>query len=285
MTVTSRDGTTLAFERRGGGPVLILIPAALSMRSGTAKLARLLSSGFTVVDYDRRGRGESTDTGPYSTSREVEDLEALIDAAGGAAYLFGSSSGAALALDAAARLGGKVCGVFVYEPPFIVDESRPPMPAGLSGEIQSLVSAGRRNEAVKRFFTAGMGIPKLAVSLMRWLMPGWSQMAAIAHTIPYDLALLAGTQDGRPLPADRWAASTAPTLVMVGSKSERFFHGGAQALAGLLPQAEYRVLSGGSHASVMMSPGALAEAIRRFFLQEKPNGRPRAVAANLRPLP
>ena len=122
----------------------------------------------------------STDTPPYAVGREVEDLEALIDAAGGSAYVFGSSSGAVLALEAASRLGHKVKGLFAYEPPFIIDDSRPPMPDDFAQQIDSLVAAGRRNDAVKLFFHKGMGIPAVFVTLMRLLMPGWSKMASMA---------------------------------------------------------------------------------------------------------
>lgn len=141
-------------------------------RGGTAKLAKHLSAHFTVINYDRRGRGKSTDTPPYSVVREVEDIEALIDSFGKPAFVFGSSSGAVLALEAANQLGAKVAKLFLYEPPFIVDDSRPPMPAGLSAEIRALAGAGSRNDAVKAFFAKGMGIPGFAVTLMRWLMPG-----------------------------------------------------------------------------------------------------------------
>ena len=267
-TVTSKDGTTIAFERSGAGPVIVLVEAALSDRKGTARLARRLSPRFTVVNYDRRGRGDSTDTPPYTVDREVDDIEAVIDASTGCAYLFGSSSGTVLALDAAHRLGRKVRGLVLYEPPFIVDDSRAPMAEGLAGEIDRLVAAGRRHDAVRLFFRQGMGIPGWAVRLMRWLMPGWSKMVRMAHTIRYDLTLLAGTQDGRPLPSGRWK-SEAPALVMVGGKSEPFFHSGAAAVAGLLPNAQHRSLEGRDHSAVVMAPKALAAEIVRFFLNER----------------
>src|SRR5512135_3840815 len=127
-TATSRDGTTIAFERLGSGPVIILVSPALGDRSGNANLAKVLTRNLTVINYDRRGRGASADTHPYAVAREVEDIEALLDAAGSPGYLFGSSSGAALALEAATGLGSKVKALFMYEPPFIVDDSRPPLP-------------------------------------------------------------------------------------------------------------------------------------------------------------
>jgi len=264
-SVTSKDGTTIAFEQSGTGPVVILVAAALSDRSGTSRLAEHLSSHFTVINYDRRGRGKSTDTQPYALEREIEDIEALVDATGHSAFLFGSSSGAALALEAANRLDGKVKKLFLYEPPFIVDDSRPPIPDDFSQQVIQLVSAGRRNDALKLFFTKAIGIPSFAVNLMRFLMPGWSKMAGMAHTIPYDIGVLAGTQTGKPLPPRRWTSVTAPILVVVGSKSEPFFHSGAKALTEMLPNTKYRSLEGTSHASVLMGPQAIAAVMHQFF--------------------
>ncbi|MCU1641413.1 MAG: alpha/beta hydrolase fold [Nocardia sp.] len=265
-TVTSKDGTRITFEQSGAGPVLIIVSAALADHSGTTKLAKLLTGNFTVVNYDRRGRGDSGDTQPYATEREIEDIAALIDASGGRAFLFGSSSGAVLALDATAELGARVGGVLLYEPPFIIDSSRPPVPEGLAEEAEQSVSADRRNDAVKLFFTKGMGMPAFAVTMMRLFMPGWSKMAAIAHTLPYDLAIVAGTQSGKPLPVERWAGVEAPILVAVGSKSPAFFHDGAKSLAESLPRTTYRSLTGDSHASVMMRPKGIAATASEFFL-------------------
>ena len=263
---TSKDGTIIAYEQTGTGPVVVLVAAALADRGGTRRLAGHLAEHFTVINYDRRGRGKSTDTQPYAPEREVEDIEALIDASGGAAFLFGSSSGSVLALDAASKLGSKIKRLFIYEPPFIVDDSRPPMPDDLIHQVSDLTSAGRRNDAVKLFFTKGMGIPGPAVALMRLFMPGWSKMAGMSHTLRYDLSLLAGTQTGKPLPAGRWAAVTAPILVEVGSKSEAFFHHGAESLARTLPNAHYLSLEGRDHSAVLLAPKALATAAEQFFL-------------------
>lgn len=267
--VTSKDGTSIAFDKTGQGPTLILVAAALSERSETEKLAKLLSPHFTVINYDRRGRGASGNTVPYAVEREVEDIEALIDAANESAYLFGSSSGAVLALEAANKLGNKVKGLFMYEPPFILDDSHPPVPDELIGEIDKLVATNQRNEAVKVFFNKVMGIPVVFVTMMRWFMPGWSKMAAIAHTIPYDLKILAGTQTGKPLPTNRWTSVQAPTLVVVGSKSEAFFHNGAKALADLLPNTQYHALEGGNHGTVVMNPKALVPVLVEFFLENR----------------
>lgn len=263
-TVTSKDGTSIAFYPAGAGPVVVLVAAALSDHSDASRLAELLAQHFTVINYDRRGRGASGDTPPYSVEREIEDIEALIDKAGGSAFVFGSSSGAILALDAASRLDGKITRLFLYEPPLIIDDSRPPLPSELSGEIDRLLAAGRRDEAVRLFFKKAMGIPGLFVTLMRF-MPDWSKMTAIAHTIPYDIQIIAGCQAGKPIPAARWSSASAPALVMTGEKSEPFFHAGARALADLLPKAEHRILQGQNHGALVVGTQALAPAMLEFF--------------------
>ena len=144
-TVTSKDRTLIAYEQTGTGPPVILVAAALADRGGARRLAGHLAGHFTVINYDRRGRGTSADTQPYAVHREVEDIDALIEASGGTALLFGSSSGAVLALDAANKLGSKVQRLFLYEPPLIVDDSRPPMPDDLIRDVNELSAAGRRN--------------------------------------------------------------------------------------------------------------------------------------------
>ena len=265
-TTTSKDGTLIAYEQTGKGPAVILVGSALADRGAAKRLGKHLSEHFSVINYDRRGRGKSGDTQPYDKAREVEDLEALIDAAGGTAFLFGSSSGAVLALDATSQLRPKVKSLFMYEPPFIVDDSRPPLPESLSTQIRQLVSGSQRDEAVRLFFTKGMGIPASAVTMMRWLMPGWSKMMGMAHTLPYDLAVLEGTQSGRPLPAQRWASANVPIMVMVGGKSEPFFHSGAKSLAALLPTVKYRILEGGNHGAVLFDAETLANEVAQFLM-------------------
>lgn len=265
-SIISKDGTVIAYEQTGRGPVVILVSAALADHRGATRLANNLAERFTVINYDRRGRGKSTDTQPYSVEREVEDIEALIDSSGGSAFLFGSSSGSVLALEAANHLGGKVKKLFMYEPPFIIDDSHPPIPAELTQQIGELVTSGQRSDAVTLFFSRGMGIPRVGVTLMRVLMPGWSKMAGMAHTLPYDLTILKGTQDGKPLPANRWTSVTAPTLIVVGSRSELFFHSGAKALARILPGGRYALLDGGNHGALLIAPKALASAVEQFFV-------------------
>src|SRR5690349_5809484 len=194
----SADGTTIAFEKKGKGPALILVGSAFAQRAMDSEITRLaayfpLAQSFTVFNYDRRGRGDSTDTQPYAVEREIEDIEALIDDAGGSAFLFGSSSGAALALEAANKLSTKVKKQVLYEPPFIVDEGRAPVPADLLERIKAALVQGKRNDALKLFFSTAMGIPGFFVFIMR-LMPSWSQSKAVAHTLPYDLTIMGDTQ-------------------------------------------------------------------------------------------
>jgi pimeloyl-ACP methyl ester carboxylesterase len=264
-TAISMDGTRIAYEQTGRGPLLILVSAALTDRDGDRPLAKQLASRFTVLNYDRRGRGKSTNTERYAVEREIEDLVTLANTSTGPVYLFGSSSGAVLALDAANRLGTKVTKVFLYEPPFIVDNSRPPLSGSLLNEINAALAANDRAKAITLFFNKGMGVPRPGVLLMKLFLPAWENMLKLAHTAPYDLMILSGTQSGNPLPCDRWSHANAPTMVAVGATSEPFFHSGAKALAGVLPSVSYESLDGLDHSAVLMAPQAIATALRQFF--------------------
>jgi pimeloyl-ACP methyl ester carboxylesterase len=245
-TAHSTDGTAIAYTTCGEGPPLILVDGALCYRGmGPSRaLAKVLSEHFTVITYDRRGRGESTDATSYSVEREIDDLAALIEAAGGSAYVCGVSSGAVLALDAAAR-GLPITGLALYEPPFIVDDSRPPAPADYVEQLRALLAADRRGDAV-RLFMRHVGMPAPLVALMRF-MPAWGKLKRVAHTLPYDGEIMGETQLGHPLPAARWPGTKVKTLVIVGGKSPGFFHNGTRMLADLLPNAEHRVLDGQTH--------------------------------------
>jgi len=262
--ITSKDGTLIAYDQSGKGPLLILVASALADRSAAARLAALLAKDFTVINYDRRGRGESGDKKPYAVEREVEDIEGLIDAAGGSAFLFGHSSGAVLALEAANRLRGKVKKAVLYEPPFIVDDSRPPVPADFVKTLTDLASSGRRSEAVEYFMTKGIGLPTESVVQMK-KMPMWPNLEKLAHTIAYDGAIMGNTQAGKPLPAKRWSSVTAVTVVMNGGKTDPFLRNAAKALAEILPHAQHRTLEGQDHGVVFMNPNALAPVLVDFF--------------------
>jgi pimeloyl-ACP methyl ester carboxylesterase len=265
--VTSRDGTTIAFDRQGEGPPLILVASALSDRSDTATLAALLATHFTVINYDRRGRGDSGDTVPYSVEREIEDLDALIETAGGSAYVFGSSSGAVLALRAASS-GANVTKMALFEPPIRLPDVDlvATSPADSATRVRELIDAGRRSDAVKYFMTHDVGVPGPFLLIMRVLMRRmWSNMIAMAHTLPYDYALLEDDVDGKPLAGLEWVSVTAPTLVMEGGKSPPRLRRPAQVLATVVPGAQHRTLPGQNHGAVMMAPKVIAAALVEFL--------------------
>lgn len=260
--VTSKDGTQIAYEKSGQGAPLIVVDGALCYRDfGPARsMAKLLEPHFTVYIYDRRGRGESGNSQSYAVEREVEDIEALIDLAGGAAYVFGMSSGAVLALETAHRLPQKVKKLVVYEAPFIVDDSHAPRPADVVAKMQGFVDADRRGEAVK-FFMRIVGTPAPFIFLMSW-MPMWSKLKEVAHTLPYDLTILGDTGAGKPLPKNRWSQVAMPTLVADGGKSPTYMRNGQKALAQVLPSADYRTLPGQTH---MLKPEAIQPVLVEFF--------------------
>jgi len=268
-TVASADGTPIAYERSGSGPALVLVDGALCYRAnGPARpLAKALEGDFTVYTYDRRGRGESGDSRPYAVEREVEDLAAVIAAAGGEAFAFGQSSGAALALEAADR-GLRIPRLAVFEAPFLVDDGHPARPADIAEQFDALVAAGRRSEAVSRFLRL-VGLPAPFLLVMR-LLPVWRKLTAVAHTLPNDFRVLGDTGSGRPLPAGRWAGATMPVLSLVGGKSPAYLHASMRAVADVLPAAEFRVLPGQTH---MLKPAAVAPVLREFLLQASPAGR------------
>jgi pimeloyl-ACP methyl ester carboxylesterase len=260
-SVVSKDGTAIAFDRSGSGPALVLVDGALCYRASgpMAPLAKLLAPHFTVLTYDRRGRGDSGDTAPYAVEREVEDIDALIKAAGGQAFVYGISSGAGLALEAANR-GLAVRKLALYEAPFIVDDTRAPVPADFVQQLEALVAADRRGDAVRLFMKA-VGVPSLVVALMRFL-PAWSRLTAIAHTLPYDMTIVLDNQRGRPLPVTRWTRAEAPTLVVAGGKSPAWMRNAMHALARVLPNAKHHTLEGQTH---MVSAKALAPVLAEFF--------------------
>jgi pimeloyl-ACP methyl ester carboxylesterase len=264
QTVRSRDGTTIAFDRLGDGPAVILVGGAFSYRDfpKMRELAELLASRFSVVNYDRRGRGDSGDAAAYDVRREIEDLHALIDTAGGAASLWGWSSGGTLALRAAGA-GLNVEKLAIYEAPFIVDKSGRLPPADFAEHLDALVAADRRSAAVRYYMTKGMGIPPAIVGLMR-LAPFWSKLKAVAHTLPYDWAVLGDAMSGPPS-ADEWAPVTTPTLVMAGERSPAQLRDSARALADVLPDARHRTLEGQSHNPSMQR---IAPVLEEFFAVE-----------------
>jgi pimeloyl-ACP methyl ester carboxylesterase len=253
--VQSRDGTKIAFDRMGEGPPVVLVDGALSHRrlGPMAGLAEPLAADFTVFTYDRRGRGESGDTPPYAVAREVEDLAAVIEAAGGAAFVFGMSSGAVLALEAAAS-GLPITRLALYEPPLSVDE---PDPGDFGATLERLVADGRRGDAVA-FFLTSAGVPEEAVAGMR-AEPTWALWESVAPTLVYDNRVLG---DGT-VPRERAATLTMPALVASGADSPDFFRAAAEATADAIPGAQHRSLPGQRWGQV--EPAALAPVLREFF--------------------
>ena len=195
-TVISKDNTPIAFDQSGQGPAIILVSGATATRLAETSLAAALATQFSVFAYDRRGRGDSGDTSPYAVEREVEDIDALITEAGGSAYVFGHSSGAVLALEAARLLKGRIEKLAMYEPPFIIDDSRPPIPQDYVPHLNKLISEGRRSEAVEYFMIDVVLVPAEMVAQMR-STPMWPQLEAVAHTIPYDGAIMGDTMSGQ----------------------------------------------------------------------------------------
>jgi pimeloyl-ACP methyl ester carboxylesterase len=271
-TVTSKDGTIIAYSRVGDGPPLVLVDGALNSRAFglNGPLAAILSAQFTVFTYDRRGRGDSGDTQSYAVQREIEDLEAIIDAVGAPACVYGISSGAGLALEAACAAPAKVARLALYETPFVVDDSRPPVPADMVSQLTGLLARGRRGAAVRLFLREGARVPAVFVALMP-LMPAWGKLKAAAHTLPYDETIMAGMQQGRPLPPGRWAALTAPTLVIAGGKSPEWLQNAQRALAEALPGASHRTLEGQTH---IVKAKPLAPVLADFFADTRAGGPP-----------
>jgi pimeloyl-ACP methyl ester carboxylesterase len=253
-TVTSKDGTTIAFDRSGDGPPVILVCGASTDRSANAPLAELLAEHFSVFNYDRRGRGDSGDTPPYAVEREVEDLDAVIDAAGGSAFVYGTSSGGALALEAASS-GLAVTRLAMWQPPFSLAESSRP-PADQVERHNEMISSGRRGEAVEYFMTKVVGLSPEFVAHAK-NAPFWQAQEALAHTLAYDATIMGDHS----LPVGRTASIPAPTLVMAGGASFPFMRETARALAGVILAAQSCIMEGQEH---NVDPSALAPVLVEF---------------------
>jgi pimeloyl-ACP methyl ester carboxylesterase len=253
-TAVSKDGTVIGYSRLGKGPALVLVDGAMCSRAfgpmGT--LAEALSPRFTVYTYDRRGRGASGDTLPYAVSREIEDIEAVIARAGGSAYLYGISSGAALAVQAAAA-SSRIEKLAIYEPPFVAGM------AEYGKQLHELLAADRRGDAVELFLTT-VGTPPQAITGMR-AAPIWQLMEAIAPTLAYDSDILA---DGS-MPTGQAGRVKVPALVMAGGASPEALRAAARAAASAIPHARLRILEGQTH---NVSPEALAPVLADFFLSQ-----------------
>ena len=260
-TIISKDGTTIAFDQSGQGPAIILVDGALQYRAfdqGMAPLADLLARHFTVFHYDRRGRGDSTDTQPYAVAREIEDIEALIDEAGGSAFLFGISSGAALAFEAALALGDKIKKLAMYEAPYNDDANARKAWKEYRRQLKEVAAEGRGGDAVALFMML-LGMPADQVPEMRQ-HPMWPMFEAVAPTLAYDAAALG---EDASVPIKRAASIAVPALSMDGGATEwPFMHITAVALAKAIPHAQHRTLEGQTHE---VASEALAPVLIEFF--------------------
>jgi pimeloyl-ACP methyl ester carboxylesterase len=255
--LTSADGTTIGFDRIGAGPPVVLVDGAICFRGAGPMdaLAQQLAGSFSVLTYDRRGRGESSDTRPYAVEREIEDLSALIDVAGGEAYVFAMSSGVALALNAAAA-GASIGRLALYEPPYLAETEGSAQAADYTEQLNAVLGAGDRGGAVALFLTR-VGVPPQVVDGMR-AGPGWASLEAIAPTLAYDDQQLAGGH----VPHDIASRITAPALLLSGGASPDGLQQAARSTADALPNGEHRTLPGQTHD---VAPEALAPVLIEFF--------------------
>lgn len=243
--VMSLDGTKIAYTKLGSGPPLVLVDGAFCYRENgpSAQLAPQLAKHFTVFIYDRRGRGQSQNAQPYAIAREVEDLGAIIDGAGGSAFVLGMSSGGALALQAIAS-GAKVTRLAMYEPPYIVEKGRPRSFVGARKRLQELISSGDRAGAVRLFMTEIYGAPSAFVFIMPVIMRGaWKRNESVAQTLGYDLTLL----DDWSVLAERRQSVAIPTLVIGGENSPKVLRDAVSTVASALPNARPIILKGQNH--------------------------------------
>ncbi|MGW5051341.1 alpha/beta fold hydrolase [Actinokineospora sp. NPDC004072] len=249
--VTSADGTKIAYERVGEGPAIVVVDGMFLYRAidpWTPQFAGLLADRYSVYYYERRGRGESGDSDSYEMAREIEDLAAVIEAAGGEAYVVGMSSGGVLAVEATAA-GLPVKKLAVYEPPLVVDDSRTPVPDDYLSEIRTIVAEGRKGDAIGFAGVKAVGFPEEAAAMMRE-QPFFPAMEAIGHTTAYDAEIMDGLMFGKPVPADRrdrWSKINVPTLVAFGGASEQWMHSGAKAVAEIIPNAKLQGLKDQTH--------------------------------------
>ncbi|MEW9534374.1 alpha/beta fold hydrolase [Microbispora sp. NPDC049125] len=239
-TVRSSDGTAIAYDRIGAGTPVVLVSGASCARAVHTELAELLSARFTVLNYDRRGRGDSGDTQPYAVEREIEDLHAVIGEAGGEAAVFGSSSGAVLALRAAAA-GLPVTRLALWEPPFMSDPDAPGRQADYAARLGELLGAGRRGDAMALFMRT-VGLPEEMIAQMR-RAPMWPDLEALAPTLAYDAAVMGDAT----LPTGTAASVKTPSLVLHGGRTAPFLADAARMLAATLPDSRLLSLAGLDH--------------------------------------
>lgn len=255
--VTSKDGTRIAYEIVGDGPAALIVLGALNSRKSGTKLAKLLASKFTAVGYDRRGRGDSSDSASYAPEREVEDIAALIEAVGGPVCLYGHSSGAALAIAAAVNLRKQVAKLAVYEAPYALDSRARTAAKKYYGALTKALSAGHNGDAVA-LFVRSVGVSDKQIQAMRQ-MPMWKGLEKLAPTLVYDSEILG---EGHALPTALLSRVRTPTLVMHGGAGSPAMRDAARAISEAIPTAELRSLARQTHG---VSPKVLAPVLEEFF--------------------
>jgi pimeloyl-ACP methyl ester carboxylesterase len=261
--VTSKDGTSIAYERLGSGPAVILVGGGFVDRSENSPLAAELAEQFTVYNYDRRGRGDSGDTAPYAVAREIEDVEALLAEAGGSAHLYGLSSGGALVLEAAAS-GIPADRLAVYEVPYDMTDDGPQRHREYVEKLEALLAEGRRGDAAELFMRLAGASEEMIEGAKN--SPMWPGLEALAPSLAYDAACLGNMQP----PADRFGRISRPTLVLTGGASPDsfvagggdFFANAADAIVGAVPGAQRLVVEGQTH---QVDPKVLAPVLAEFF--------------------
>lgn len=255
--VTSNDGTQIACEKTGRGDVVMIVLGALNSRKSGTELARLLAPRFTVISYDRRGRGDSTNTSPYSPRREVEDIAAIVGAVEGPVYLYGHSSGGALAIQAAIKLRKRVRKLAVYEVPWVLDAKARKAAKEYYGALRKLLASGRNSDAVA-LFVRRVGVSEKQVGAMRRL-PMWKGLERLAPTLAYESEILG---EGQALPVELLSRVRTPTLVMHGSAGTASMRDATRAISGAIPEAKLRTLEGETHG---VRPESLAPVLEEFF--------------------
>lgn len=253
-TVVSEDGTTIAYDKTGSGPALVLVAGASCARDVNLGFAAAFAEHFTVYNYDRRGRGDSTDTAPYAVGREVEDLETVIAATGETPVLIGFSSGAALAALAVAA-GSDVRKLVLWEAPYSTDPDGPRRAKEYEDELTKRLSEGRNGDASELFMQL-VGIPDEMIAGMRQA-PFWAGMEAVAPTLAYDAAVMGDST----VPTDQYATIAVPTLVLDGGASPQALRSGSVAVADAVPGSTYKTLDGQEH---NVAPEALVPAVVEF---------------------
>lgn len=257
--VISKDGTKIAFDKQGQGSPVVLVDGALSFRSfgPMPELAKMLSTNFTTIDYDRRGRGDSDDTKPFTVEREIEDIEALMNNVGESAFLYGVSSGACLAIEAAIKLGDKVKKLAIYEATYKSGGNALEEWRDYNQHLTKFLADNHRGDAVE-LFMALVGVPAAQIEGMR-KAPIWQMLESVAPTLLYDAAAMGAN---RKVPIERVLQITAPTLVMHGGAGLPFIKQSALTLSKAIPNGEFRTIEGQTHA---VASKVIAPVLAEFF--------------------